>query len=77
MANRMKEYFEQDGERGGLPSDGQEAFAICPAGFVVGLTPEQFAAQQQIYRIAFAKAHEQVTRRRANGWLNGDSGDGI
>lgn len=77
MVNRMTEYFEQNGGRSGLPSDDHEPFAICPAGLVTGLSPEQFAAQQQIYRIAFAKAHEQVTRRRANGWPNGDSGDGI
>ncbi len=75
MANRLTKYFEQ-GDRGrNRPSDSQEPFVMCPASLLAGLTPEQFAAQQQIYKVAHEKAQAQVARRQADGW--GDSGAGI
>ena len=77
MGNRMTKYFEQEGWGRGLPSDSVEPFVICPASLLAGLTPEQFAAQQQIYRVAHEKAQAEVARRKADGWTNGDLGAGI
>lgn len=52
-----------------------DSFVICPASLFPEMTPEQFAATQQIYKAAYEKAWTKVYGSQMNpddfGWGNG------
>jgi len=70
----MAKYFdEQDRADRRVPPVKDESFVACPACFLAALSPAQFSAQQQLYRIAYEKAQAQVAQRRDDSW----TGDGL
>jgi hypothetical protein len=57
------------------PAEGLDAFVQVPQSFYQNLTPEQYQAMQQFYRVAYEKAREQVNSSSLSGDL--DFGLGI
>ena len=80
--------MSQDTPDNGVPFYGDSmpelniaAFSVMPAFFLSGLTPEQISAKSQIYRTAYEKAREMVSRKASDRlWLETNGltfGDGI
>ncbi len=48
-----------------------EHFAICPKTFYAGLTEQERASMQQMYKVAYEKARQKI-QHRENGFFDGD-----
>jgi len=46
-----------------VPSENNEAFAVCPSVFLAKLTPDEYRAQQELYRRAYERAAAQLGKK--------------
>ena len=73
--SRLNKYFGQTSENP-TETSSLDNFVVCPASLFPELTPEQFAATQQIYKAAYEKAWAKVYGREL-GADDFDLGSGI
>ena len=57
-------FANSEGENGAAEN---ENFTVCPQFFLADLTPEQYRAQQELYRRAFEKAQRQQQQQGLSG----------
>ena len=63
--SRIDKYFNQTSEQF-TSEPSLDSFVICPASLFPEMTPEQFAATQQIYKAAYEKAWAKVYGNGSN-----------